>query len=149
VPPTPVPSIQRGVMPSACATLDRPRRETVAIPSMSRQRQARVGHRVQGALHVQLQRGMVRQPAEPIGLGRPRDNHPTGPGHRNWPEYRQAHVAPRLDRTRSGMSSCSASGVAGRPVMLVIIRGPSSSSTTAIAYGASSSKPGAGRWLIT
>jgi hypothetical protein len=47
------------------------------------------------------------------------------------------------------MSSSSASGVAGSPTMLVIIRGPSSSSTTAIAYGASSSKPGAGRWLIT
>ena len=29
--------------------------------------------------------------------------------------------------------------------MFVIIRGPSSSSTTAIAYGVSSSNPGAGR----
>ena len=47
------------------------------------------------------------------------------------------------------MSSSSASGVAGSPTMFVIIRGPSSSSTTAIAYGVSSSKPGAGRWLIT
>ena len=35
------------------------------------------------------------------------------------------------------------------PTMLVIIRGPSASSTTAIAYGPSSSKPRAGRWLIT
>jgi len=36
-------------------------------------------------------------------------------------------------------------GVAGTPVRLVIIRGPSASSTTAIAYGASPEKPGAGR----
>lgn len=34
------------------------------------------------------------------------------------------------------------------PTMFAIIRGPSASCTTAIAYGASFSKPGAGRWLI-
>ena len=36
VPPTPVPSIQRGVMPSACATWTGPGADTVAMPSMSR-----------------------------------------------------------------------------------------------------------------
>ena len=36
VPPTPVPSIQSGVMPRACATWTGPGEETVAMPSMSR-----------------------------------------------------------------------------------------------------------------
>ena len=59
-------------------------------------------------------------------------------------------MSPRgSNATRSGMSSTRSSGVAGTPARLVIIRGPSASSTTAIAYGPSSSKPRAGRWLIT
>src|SRR5712691_11276710 len=37
--------------------------------------------------------------------------------------------------TSSGMSRMSASGVCGHSTMLLIMRGPSSSSTTAIAYG--------------
>ena len=122
--------------------LDRPRRGDGGDPVDVAQRQARVGHRVQRALHVQLQRGMVRQPANPVGLGRPRDD---DPGHRSGPNTGRLTSPRGSNRTRSGMSSCSASGVAGRPTMLVIIRGPSSSSTTAIAYGTSSSKPGAGR----
>ena len=61
-----------------------------------------------------------------------------------------SEMSPRCSKvTRSGMSSTRASGVAGTPTRLVIIRGPSASWTTAMAYGASSSKPGAGRWLIT
>src|SRR5262245_492985 len=40
-----------------------------------------------------------------------------------------------MNSTSSGMSSTSASGVCGHSTMLVIIRGPSSSSTTAIEYG--------------
>src|SRR5258708_3851154 len=49
--------------------------------------------------------------------------------------------------TSSSMSRTRASGVCGQSTMLVIIRGPSSSSTAAIAYGGV--KPGTGRWWIT
>src|SRR5581483_8067494 len=114
------------------------------------QRQPGVGHRVQRALDVQLDGGVVRQLAEPVGLGRARDDDPAA-AHRfsSGPNTGRLTSPRGSNLTRSGMSSSSASGVAGRPTMLVIIRGPSASSTTAMAYGASSSKPGAGRWLIT
>ena len=49
----------------------------------------------------------------------------------------------RSNVTCSAMSSIRASGVCGQSTILVIMRGPSSSSTTAIAYGGV--KPGAGR----
>ena len=50
-------------------------------------------------------------------------------------EQRQRDLVARScsNATSSGMSSCSASGVCGQSTMLVIMRGPSSSSTTAIA----------------
>src|SRR5262249_24655102 len=109
------------------------------------QRQARVGHRVQRALHVQLERAVTGQPAELVGLGRARDDDARGPAHGAAGPNNGRVTSPRgSNRTRSGMSSSSASGVAGSPTMLVIIRGPSSSWTTAIAYGVSSSQPGAG-----
>ena len=98
------------------------------------QRQARVGHRVQRALHVQLQRAVTRQLAEPVGLGRARDDDAGLPAHGVTGPNTGRLTSPRGSKlTCSGMSSSSASGVAGSPVMLVIIRGPSSSSTTAIA----------------
>ena len=62
-----------------------------------------------------------------------------------WQEHQLAHE----EAASQAVADARKQGVAGTPTMLVIIRGPSSSSTTAIAYGASSSKPGAGRWLIT
>ena len=59
-------------------------------------------------------------------------------------------MSPRCSNvTCSSMSRIRSSGVFGTPTRLVIIRGPSASWTTAIAYGPSFSKPRAGRWLIT
>src|SRR5690606_6843623 len=49
--------------------------------------------------------------------------------------------------TWRSMSSTSASGVWSQPTMLVVIRGPASSWTTAMEYGAV--KPGASRWWMT
>ena len=49
--------------------------------------------------------------------------------------------------TSSGMPMGSAAGSTGASTRLVIIRGPSSSSTTAITKGGS--KPGVGWWLTT
>jgi len=43
----------------------------------------------------------------------------------------------------------SFAGSASAPTILDIIVGPSASFTTAMTYGASSSHPGAGRWLMT
>ena len=151
MPPTPVPSIQRGVMPSACATWTGPGAETVAMPSMSRSDRpasatafsapSTCSCRVEWS-GSRPRRSVSAAPAMMTSRA-PSSCGPKGPNTGRLTSPRGSN------RTCSGMSSSSASGVAGSPTMLVIIRGPSASSTTAIAYGASSSKPGAGRWLIT
>ena len=138
VPPTPVPSIQRGTMPSACATWTGPGAETVAIPSMSRVAQAGVADRVDGGLQVQGQRGVAGQLADLIGLGRARDDDARRAAHGADPCLTGVNIgrytSPRGSNvTRSGMSSTRSSGVLGTPTRLVIIRGPSASSTTAMA----------------
>src|ERR1700735_4385163 len=76
VPPTPVPSIQDGVMPSACATCTGPGADTGAMPSMSRRARPAWGTAVQRALDVQLQGGVTGQPSQLVGLGRARDDDP-------------------------------------------------------------------------
>ena len=61
---------------------------------------------------------------------------------------RAAPCRPTVSNTTStGRSSGSTSGSGSTPTRFVSMRGPSSSSTTAMTYGAV--KPGAARWLIT
>src|SRR6185437_14270850 len=116
------------------------------------ERQARVGHGVSCRLDVQTQGGVAGQLADAIGLGGARDDDSRAhgaSGASSGPKTGRL-MSPRCSKaTRSGMSSTRASGVAGTPVMPVIIRGPSASWTTAMAYGPPASKPGAGRWLMT
>src|SRR5215467_5598359 len=121
------------------------RRDAIDVPGG----QAGVGERVQRGFEVQLQRGLAGQLPDLIGLGRPRDD---DPAHAVGPAGAKSGrlTAPRRSNvTCNGMSSTRSSGVFGTPVRFAIIRGPSASWTTAIAYGASSSNPGAGLWLIT
>src|SRR5262245_52735458 len=98
---------------------------------------------------MQLKRGVIWQLADLVGLRCARDD---DAGHRlSWAGANSGRLtSPRCSKvTCSGISSTRSSGVLGTPTRLVIMRGPSASWTTAIAYGASSSNPGAGRWLIT
>ena len=103
VPPTAVPSIQRGTMPSECATWTGPGALTVAIPSMSLTDKPGVGERVERGLGVQLQGGVIRQLADPVGLSGSRDDDaahaalPHGTP-RKRREQRQADIAALLER---------------------------------------------------
>src|SRR5581483_2997847 len=115
-------------------------------------RDAGVGEGVERGLGVELERRLVRNDADRVGLGRADDRG----------AHAQAHAAPRGRKkgsvicsfcssnvTSSGMSTCSASGVCSTPTMFVIMCGPSSSWTMAIEYGTASWKPGAPRSTMT
>ncbi len=147
----PVPSIQRGMMPSAWATWTGPGRAYRRDPVDVLERQARVGDRVHRRLEMQAEAWKCRAACRARWSPRPRDDGPAcSCGLPGWREQRQAQLAapleghPQRHVKHQVLLACS-----GRPTRLVIIRGPSASWTTAIAYGASSSNPGAGRWLIT
>jgi len=98
--------------------------------------EAGIGHRVQCRVGMQLDLRHVGDDAEPGGLGGA-DNGDRFRFHRNY--LRAGRKRGRVissssfsKATSTGMSSSSASGVCGQPVMFVIMRGPSSSSMTAI-----------------
>src|SRR5262249_21252585 len=118
-----------------------------------RLRDAAVVDRVQRRLGVELQSRPVRDDAELVGLGRPDDRHLAADAHEGLPDAGRKtgmRMFPReANATSRSMSSSSLSGLGSTSTRLAIIRGPSSSSTIAITYGASASKPGAARWLIT
>ena len=96
-----------------------------------------IGHCVERRVGMQLDLRRVGDDAELGGLG----------GTHDGDRFRLHRIYLRAGRKRgrvmssssfskatsTGMSSCNASGVCGQSVMLVIMRGPSSSSTTAIA----------------
>ncbi len=99
--------------------------------------EAGIGHRVECRVGMQLDLRGVGDDAELGGLGR------TDDGDRfrlHRAHLRAGRKSGRVISSSSfskaistGMSSSNASGVCGQPVMLVIMRGPSSNSTTAIA----------------
>ncbi len=96
-----------------------------------------IGHRVERRVGMQLDLRHVGDDAELGGLGGA-DDGDRFRLHRGY--LRAGRKRGRVissssfsKATSTGMSSCNASGVCGQPVMLVIMRGPSSSSTTAIA----------------
>ena len=96
-----------------------------------------IGHRVQRRVGMQLDLRHVGYDAEPRRLGRT-DNGDRFRLHRAYlaagrKSGRVIWSSSFSNATSTGISSCNASGVCGQSVMLVIIRGPSSSSTTAIA----------------
>ena len=100
--------------------------------------QAAVGHGVQRGVGVQADHGHVRNDAHLGGFRGPDDRD----GFRLHVRcsYLAGAKSGRLmssfclaNDTWSGMSSCSASGVCGQPVMFVIMVGPSASFTTAMA----------------
>ena len=98
--------------------------------------QAGVGHGQTGGLGVHLQGGHVGHDADALGLCRA-DNGGLGTDtHCALPTGRKTGTlwSPRDSKATSrGMSSTRASGVLSTPTMLVIIRGPSSNRTTAMA----------------
>ena len=116
--------------------LRRSRRGDGGDPVDVPQAQPGVADRVHRRLHVQPQRGVAGQLAHLVGLGRARDDDPGAPAHGPAPAGVNTgrYTSPRGSNiTRNGMSRTRASGVAGTPIRLVIIRGPSASWTTAMA----------------
>ena len=103
MPPTPVPSIQRGTMPSACATWTGPGRRDGGDPVDVAQAQPGVADRVDRGLQVQGQRGVAGQLADLIRLGRARDDDARRAAHGADPSRAgvnigQVHLAALLER---------------------------------------------------
>src|SRR5205085_6615801 len=99
-------------------------------------RQPAVGERVQRRVRMQLDLRDVGDDTELGGFGRADDGHLVS-AHGGYPFAGTNSGSVTLSSSFSNltctfMSSCSASGVCGQSTMLVIMRGPSSSSTTAI-----------------
>src|SRR5438477_923479 len=99
--------------------------------------QSGVRNGIQRRIRVQLDLRHVRDDAEFGGLGRANDGDLI-PAHVPQPfagrnKGRVILSSSFSNATSSFMSSSSASGVCGQSMMLLIMRGPSSSSTTAIA----------------
>src|SRR6185437_6210745 len=104
-------------------------------------------HCVQRRVRVQLDLGHVGHDAQFGGLGGA-DNGDGSGSHVDYPFAGRNSGSVMVssigsNTTSSFMSSCKASGVCSQSTMLVIMRGPSASSTTAMAYGGV--KPGTGR----
>ena len=98
--------------------------------------QAGIRNRIQRRVRVQLDLRHVRDDAELGGLGRADDGNLVS-AHGAYPfagrnRGRVILSSSFSNLTSTFMSSSSASGVCGQSTMLVIMRGPSSSSTTAM-----------------
>src|SRR4051794_22734523 len=109
--------------------------------------QAGVGDGIERGIRVQLDLRYVRNNAEFGGFSRTDDGNLV-PAHCAQPSAGRNRGSVMASSsfsnfTSSFMSSSSASGVCGQSTTFVIMRGPSSSSTTAIEYGGV--KPGTGR----
>ena len=123
--------------------LDRPRRATVAIPSMSRSDRPASAIAFSAPSTCSCSVEWSGKPAEPVGLGRPTAMMPPARarGHRSGPNTGRLRRPVARTARAAACPAPAPRALAARPTMLVIIRRPSSSSTTAIAYGPSPRSP--------